>query len=451
MASEVFDRLPPANLEAERAVLGACIIDREALTRVTELLTPEDFYDLNYRDVYTVISELMASNRPPDALMLREELNNRGLFEKLGGQSFIAAIIDSVTSSANAEYHARIVRDKAIHRRLISAGNSIVRMGYDETTDLNQLLEDAERLIFEVSRQRNEANFKSLRDVMGPTFDRIQKAFASDNTGITGVSCGFSGIDRLTSGLQPGALNIIAARPSMGKTALALNMARNVAVKNQLPVLVFSLEMGAEQLALRLLGAEARMNLQELINGTFAQGDWQRLTDAAAVLTSAPLYIDESSVLSTIELKARSRRFKAKHGKLGLIVVDYLQLMSSSRSMDNKQNEVAEISRGLKAIARELDVPVIALSQLSRAVESRPDKKPQLSDLRDSGAIEQDADLVGLLYRESYYAKDQEARNDNTASLNIAKNRNGPTEEINMVFLREYTRFEDMAYGGDNY
>ncbi|MGP1413213.1 MAG: replicative DNA helicase [Pyramidobacter piscolens] len=447
MPDEIFDRLPPSNLDAERAVLGACLLDREALVDVTEFLSPDDFYDLNYRDVFNVIMDMVKSNRPVDMLTLSAELQNRGLLEKLGGQAFLAAVIDSVPTAANAAYHARIVRDKAIHRRLISAGNAIVRMGYDESKDLSELLEDAERFVFEVSRQRNEANFKSLRDVMPSTFNKIEEAFNREDTGITGITSGFIGIDRLTSGLQRGALNIIAARPSMGKTALAMNIARNVAVKAQLPVLVFSLEMGAEQLALRLLGAEARMNLQELVNGSFARGDWKALQDAASILIEAPLYIDDSSILSTIELKARARRFKAKHGELGLIVVDYLQLMNASRTMDSKQNEVAEISRGLKAIARELEVPVIALSQLSRAVESRNEKTPQLSDLRDSGAIEQDADLVALLYRESYYAKDPEGRNDNSASLDIAKNRNGPTDKVKLVFLREYTRFEDMAYG----
>ena len=437
MPDEIFDRLPPSNLDAERAVLGACLLDREALVDVTEFLSPEDFYDLNYRDVFNVIADMVKTSRPVDMLTLSAELQNRGLLEKLGGQAFLAAVIDSVPTAANAAYHARIVRDKAIHRRLISAGNAIVRMGYDESKDLSELLEDAERFVFEVSRQRNEANFKSLRDVMPSTFNKIEEAFNREDTGI----------DRLTSGLQRGALNIIAARPSMGKTALAMNIARNVAVKAQLPVLVFSLEMGAEQLALRLLGAEARMNLQELVNGSFARGDWKDLQDAASILSEAPLYIDDSSILSTIELKARARRFKAKHGDLGLIVVDYLQLMSASRAMDSKQNEVAEISRGLKAIARELEVPVIALSQLSRAVESRNEKTPQLSDLRDSGAIEQDADLVARLYRESYYAKDPEGRSDNSASLDIAKNRNGPTDKVRLVFLREYTRFEDMAYG----
>lgn len=448
MPDEVFDRLPPSNLEAERAVLGACILDREALTDVTEFLSPEDFYDLNYRDVYNVILEMTRSGRPVDMLTLGAELTDRHLLEKLGGQSFLAAIVDSTPTAANAVYHARIVRDKAIHRRLITAGNAITRMGYDESSDISQLLEDAERLIFEVSRTRNESNFRSVAEVMKPTFDRIQEAFSREDSGLTGITSGFSGIDRLTSGLQRGALNIIAARPSMGKTALAMNIARNVAVKTKLPVLVFSLEMGAEQLVMRLLGAEARLNLQDLINGTFAQQDWRTLTEAANVLSESPLYIDDSSILSIVEMKARSRRFKARHGELGLIVVDYLQLMNSSRAMDNKQNEVAEISRGLKAIARELDVPVIALSQLSRAVESRNVKTPQLSDLRDSGAIEQDADLVGLLYRESYYASDLEGRGDNSASLDIAKNRNGPTDKVPLVFLREYTRFEDRAFAG---
>ena len=449
MAGEIFDRLPPSNLDAERAVLGACILDRDALVDVTEFLDGDDFYDLNYRDVFIVIVEMVKNSQPVDMLTLSEELQRRGLLEKLGGQAFLASIVDSVPTAANAEYHARIVREKAIHRRLISAGNAIVRMGYDESKDLNEILEDAERMIFEVSRQRNESSFKRVGDVMKETFEKLEEAFNSENNGITGITSGFSGIDRLTSGLQRGALNIIAARPSMGKTALALNIARNVAVKAGLPVLIFSLEMGAAQLVLRLLGAESRMNLQDLINGTFAQGDWKTLTEAASTLTKAQIYIDDSSILTTIELKARSRRFKAKHGELGLIVVDYLQLMSASRSLDNKQNEVAEISRGLKAIARELEVPVIALSQLSRAVESRNEKTPQLSDLRDSGAIEQDADLVGLLYRDSYYAKDPEAQKDNTASLDLAKNRNGPTDKVRLVFLREYTRFEDMAFGRD--
>ena len=340
------------------------------------------------------------------------------------------------------------MRDKAIRRRLISAGNAIACMGYDESRELCEILEDAERLVFGVSRSRNESKFRSIAEVMKPTFDKIQEAFSNEGDTLTGIDSGFYGINSATKGLQRGALNIIAARPAMGKTALAMNIARNVAVRTKLPVLVFNMEMTAEQLTMRLLGAEARMNLQDLISGTFANTDWRTLQEAASTLIESPIYIDDSSIMTVTEMKASARRLRAKLGDLGLIVVDYLQLMSFSRTMDNRQNEVAEISRGLKTLARELDVPVIALSQLSRAVESRNGKTPQLSDLRDSGAIEQDADVVSLLYRDSYYAQDQDARSDCSASLDIAKNRNGPTDKVPLVFLREYTRFEDQAYSG---
>ncbi len=450
MAQELFDRLPPSNLDAERAVLGSCLIDRDALTDVTELLTPEDFYDLNYREVFQVIASMAREELPVDGLTLSSELQKTGLWEKLGGQAFIASVIESVPTAANAGYHAQIVKEKALHRRLISAGNAIVRMGFSEDRSIDEILEEAERMIFEVSQRRNDATFQSVAEVLGPTFKQIEEAFHREDNSITGITTGFASLDRMTSGLQRGALTILAARPSMGKTALALNIARNVAVKTDLPVLIFSLEMSANQLVQRLLGAEARINIHDLLTGGFPGADFDKLTRAASVLTKAPMYIDDSSLLTTMELKARSRRFKAKFGPLGLIVVDYLQLMSSSKAADNRQQEVAEISRGLKAIARELDVPVIALSQLSRSVELRTDRRPQLSDLRDSGAIEQDADLVALLYRESYYAKDEEDRNNSSAQLDIAKNRNGPTGTVHLVFLREYTRFEDQEWRNFN-
>ncbi|MBP5212198.1 MAG: replicative DNA helicase, partial [Pyramidobacter sp.] len=437
-----------SNLSAERAVLGACLIDRDALVKVTDTLSPDDFYDLNYRDVYNVIVEMTRANKAVDMLTLSAALQDRGMYDKLGGQSFFAAIIDSTPSAANAGYHAGIVRDKAIRRRLISTGNAVARMGYDESKELSELLEDAERLVFAVSRSRNDSKYRSIAEVMKTTFDKIQEAFSREGDAITGIDSGFSGINRVTRGLQRGALNIIAARPAMGKTALAMNIARNVAVRAKLPVLVFNMEMGAEQLTMRLLGAEARMNIQDLISGTFVSGDWRTLQDAASALVESPIYINDSSLMTITEMKASARRLKAKLGDLGLIVVDYLQLMNASRTMNNRQTEVAEISRGLKTLARELDVPVIALSQLSRAVESRVEKTPQLSDLRDSGAIEQDADIVGLLYRDSYYAKDMDANNDISASLFVAKNRNGPTGKVPLVFLRQYTRFEDQAFDG---
>lgn len=442
MSYDLFDRLPPRNLDAERAVLGSSLLDRDALLQITETLVPEDFYDLNHRAAYDVIYEMAREDRPVDSLTFLEELSKRDISEKLGGQAFVASIIDSVPTTANANYHARIVRDKAVLRRLITVGNSIVRMGYAEDREIEELLEDAERSIFEVSRQRNDVDFKRVSDVIGPTFRDIEEKFHATDQTVTGIMTGFTDLDRLTGGLQPGSLNILAARPSMGKTALALNIARNVAVNVNMPVLLFSLEMGADQLVQRLLGSEAGVNIQDLRTGNFIKEDWEKLTNAAGKLTKAPMYIDDSSVLTTMEMRARCRRFKARYNSLGLIVVDYLQLMSMARKIESKQQEVSEISRGLKAIARELEVPVLSLSQLSRAVESRNDKRPQLSDLRDSGAIEQDADLVGLLYRESYYAKDIPiGEQDDTALLDIAKHRNGPTGQVELMFLRQHTRF----------
>nr|WP_321499750.1 replicative DNA helicase [uncultured Dethiosulfovibrio sp.] len=446
MSGQAFDRLPPRNLDAERAVVGSCLMDRDVLIQVTEILSPDDFYDLNYRTAFEILTEMSHDDRPVDSLTFLEELSRKGLSEKLGGQAFVVTVMDSVPTTANADYHARIVRDKAILRRLIAAGSAIVRMGYSEDRDIEELLEDAERSIFEVSRQRNEVNFKRVSEVIGPAFRQIEEQFHRSEQTVTGVMTGFDDLDRLTGGFQPGSLNILAARPSMGKTALALNLARNVAVKSNLPVLIFSLEMGADQLVQRMLGSEARVNIQDLRTGNFAKEDWEKLTAAAGRLTKAPIYIDDSSVLTTTEMRARCRRFKARYNALGMIVVDYLQLMSMARRIESKQQEVSEISRGLKAIARELEVPVLSLSQLSRAVESRTDKRPQLSDLRDSGAIEQDADLVALLYRESYYEKDVAPdQQDDSAVLDIAKHRNGPTGVVHLMFLRQHTRFESKS------
>lgn len=446
MTEGVFDRLPPKNLDAERAVIGSCLMDRDVLVQVTDILSPDDFYDLNYRSAFEVLIAMIGGNRPVDSLTFLEEISRRGLSDKLGGQAFVAAVMDSVPTTANAEYHARIVRDKAILRRLISAGSAIVRMGYSEERELDDLLEEAERYVFEVSRRRNEVNFKKVADVIGPTFRQIEEQFHRTEQTVTGLMTGFEDLDRLTGGLQPGSLNILAARPSMGKTALALNIARNVAVKSDLPVLVFSMEMGAEQLVQRMLGSEARVNIQDLRTGSFANEDWEKLTSAAGRLTKAPIFMDDSSILTTTEMRARCRRFKARYNSLALVVVDYLQLMSMSRRIDSKQQEVAEISRALKAIARELEVPVLAISQLSRAVETRNDKRPQLSDLRDSGAIEQDADLVALLYRGAYYAKDVPPdQQDDSAVLDIAKHRNGPTGVVHLMFLRQHTRFESKS------
>jgi replicative DNA helicase len=445
VGENIYNRVPPSSLEAERAVLGACLVDREALNMVMETLVPDDFYDLNHRLAFDIICDMAQRDKPVDALTFLEESTKRELVEKIGGQPFIAGLVNGVTTTANAEYYALIVKDKSIHRRLISAGNTIVHLGYSEEREVDEILEEAEKAVFEIAQKRNRTNFRPISDVLGKTFQIIETQYRKSDQDVIGFSTGFYQFDRMTGGLQPGSLNIIAARPSMGKTALALNIAQYGGVERKEPILIFSLEMSAEQLVQRMLGSEAKVNIHDIRNGSFAEKDWEKLADAAGRLSQAPLFIDDSSMLSTLEFRARARRFKSRFENLGLIVVDYLQLMSFARRIDSKQQEVAEISRALKGVARELDVPVIALSQLSRAVEQRNEKMPQLSDLRDSGAIEQDADLVMLLYRPGYYdtaASPEEE--DNRATIRIAKHRNGPTGDVNLVFLKEYTRFVNV-------
>lgn len=437
-------RIPPHNLEAEKAVIGACLLERDSLLFVTETLQPDDFYDMRHRKAFDLIFDMAHKDKPVDSLTFMEEAQKTGVFQELGGQPFLAELVDSVTSTANVEYHSHIVREKSVHRKLVQVGGDIIRLGYAEDKDLSEVLDEAERAVFEISQRGGEKIFKHIGEVMGPTFSQIEEMFHKGEP-VTGIETGFVDFDKLTGGLQPGTLNIVAARPSMGKTALALNIAQYAAMKKHSPVLMFSLEMGAEQLVQRMLGAESRINIHDLRTGTFHENSWTELARAAGELAEAPIYIDDSSVLNTMELRARCRRFKAQHKEVGLVVVDYLQLMSMPKRIESKQQEVAEISRALKAVARELEVPVMALSQLSRAVESRNDKRPMLSDLRDSGAIEQDADLVMLLYRPGYYNSDDPEQTDNAAEVILAKHRNGPTGTVHMVFLREYARFVSSA------
>ncbi len=439
MLKNAFERVPPHSLEAERAVLGACLLDRDALLLVTETLSGEDFYETRHRLAFEVILDMARKDKPVDPLTVWEEISRREMADRLGGQGFIAGLIDTVPTIANVEYHTRIVRDKSVHRKLVQVGSDIVKLGYAEDREMEDILDEAERSVFEITRRGGERNFRHIGDILGTAFQQIETHYQQQEP-VTGISSGFIDFDRLTAGFQPGSLNIIAARPSMGKTALALNIAQHAALERKKPVLVFSLEMGGEQLAQRMLASEARVNVHDLRTGTFHESAWEALADAAGRLSQAPIYIDDSSVLSTLELRARCRRFKAKTNDVGMVVVDYLQLMHLPRPTDSKQQEVAEISRALKGIARELDVPIIALSQLSRAVEQRQDKRPQLSDLRDSGAIEQDADLVILLFRPGYYSTNPEEE-DNIAEAIIAKHRNGPTGTVPLVFIREYTRF----------
>lgn len=448
MSEAGYDRIPPHNLEAERAVLGACLLEREALLSVTDSLRGEDFYDPRHRQTFEIMEEMVSRDKAVDSLTFQEELARRSLSERFGGYPFIASLIDTVTTTANIDHHIAIVRDKSIHRGMVRVGNEIVRLGYAEEISYEEALETAEQKVYEIARTGGKAHIRNALDVVTSAFQQIEERIVQ-GAGISGIPTGYKDVDTLTGGFQPGSLNILAARPSMGKTAFVLNIAQNVAVREEVPVLIFSLEMSAEQLAHRLLSSEARVNVRELQQAGCVRDDqWKALTEAAGKLSRAPIFIDDSSVLSTQELRSRCRRFFAKHrGQRGLVIVDYLQLMESTKKTDSKANEVAEISRSLKSVAREFNVPVIALSQLSREVEKRGgDKRPVLSDLRDSGAIEQDADLVAFLYRSAYYEQDQETA-DPTAELGIAKHRNGPTGKVELIFYREYARFENKARG----
>ncbi|HHZ04853.1 replicative DNA helicase, partial [Acetomicrobium hydrogeniformans] len=341
----------PHNLDAERAVLGSCLLDKDAALYVVETLRKEDFYDAVHQLAFEVIADMMQKDKAVDPLTFMEEAKKRGLLERLGGQPFVASLIDTVPTTANVEYHARIVRDKSVHRKMIQVGTYITKLGYAEEVEVDEVLDEAERAVFDVATHGNLVVFKRIGDILNATFRYLEEQFYMGKV-VTGIPSGYIDFDRITGGFQPGSLTILAARPSMGKTALALNIAQHVAIEQKTPVLIFSLEMGAEQLLQRLLAAEARVNIHDMRTGTFPQGDWDILSDAAGKLATAPIYIDDSSFLSTLDLRARARRFKAQHDNLGLIIVDYLQLMSLARRVENKQQEVAEISRSLKGVAR---------------------------------------------------------------------------------------------------
>jgi len=438
-----IDKIPPFNLEAERAVLGACLLEEGAVKTVVERLTPEDFYDPRHRLAFETMREMDRNGSAVDSITFREETAKKDLEERLGGQPFIGALVDAVTTTANIEYHIGIVRDKAVHRGLIRVGGEIAVLGYSEDVGLDEALETAEQKVFEIARSGKTTTVKDARRAVRSAMDEIERKVAS-GMNITGVPTGFTDFDKISGGLQPGGLYILAARPSMGKTALAMNIAQYAAAQEDIPVLIFSLEMSAEQLIQRMLSAESEVNIRELFESrSMVHDKWRKLSEAAGIISRSPIYIDDSSTLNTMDLRGRCRRFFSKHreGK-GLVVVDYLQLMDVAvRSAENRQQQVSEISRSLKGVAREFSVPVLALSQLSRAVETRGgNKRPQLSDLRDSGAIEQDADMVVFLYREAYYAMEADHA-DPTSEAIIAKHRNGATGKVELIFLKEFSKF----------
>ena len=443
----MIDRVPPQNIEAEQAVLGAMMIDKEAISKATEILQENDFYRQDHRAVYQVIVDLFSKNQAVDMVTVTEALKREGKLEDVGGIQFITYLANAVPTAANISYHAKIVEEKSLLRQLISVSTQIAGAGYEGTEDVNSLLDNAERMILGVSERKISRDFAPIKEVVMSAVDRIDELY-NKKGGITGIATGFIDFDHLTSGLQPSDLILIAARPSMGKTALVLNMAQHVAIREKKAVAFFSLEMSKEQLVQRMLCSEASIDSSRLRIGELEDNDWEKLIWAADSLSRAEIFIDDTPGITVMEMRAKARRLKVEHN-LQLIVIDYLQLMQGSgkKSGENRQQELSDISRSLKALARELNVPVIALSQLSRSVESRQVKRPMLSDLRESGALEQDADLVAFLYREDYY--DKETENKNITELIIAKHRNGPVDTVKLFFHKQFTRFANLAKGND--
>ncbi len=442
-------RVPPHSIEAEQSVLGGLLLDNSAWDRAGDLLTDSDFYRYEHKVIYAAIGALVNATKPADVITVFEQMQSLGKAEECGGIVYLNALAQSVPSAANLRRYAEIVRERAVLRKLIEASDEIATNAFNpQGRAVSQILDEAEGRIFKIGEEgsRTKQGFQSMDQLVVQLIDRVTELHENGAEEVTGVRTGFFDLDRMTAGLQAGDLIVLAARPSMGKTAFALNIAENVAVNEGLPVAVFSMEMGASQLALRMVGSLGRINQSNLRTGKLGDDEWGRLSEAVDKLKTASVFIDETAALNSSELRARARRQARQCGKLGLVVVDYLQLMSGSSSSDeNRATEIGEISRGLTALAKELQCPVIALSQLNRSVESRPDKRPMMSDLRESGAIEQDADIIMFIYRDDYYNK--ESKEPGVAEIGIAKQRNGPTGVVKLTFLKPLTRFENLAPG----
>lgn len=433
-------KVPPQNLEAEQSVLGAMMLEPETGSSVFEILQPEDFYRDNHRLIFSAIRELFEKGDPVDLVSVAEILRKQGRLEQVGGIATISEIARSVPSAANVDYYAKLVVEKALLRQLIRATGTIAERGYEPGEEARGLLEEAERLILELSQRRVKDGFSSIRNILLETFEKIEYLYANKGN-LTGIPTFFNELDRMTSGWQPSDLVIIAARPSMGKTALVLNMAQNAAVRASAPVAIFSLEMSKEQLVQRMLCSEAMVDQQRVRTGELLDADWPKLTRAVGPLSDAPIFIDDTVGISIAELRSKARRLKMEQG-LSMIVIDYLQLITVGKKTESRQQEVAQISRSLKGIARELKVPVIALSQLNRGVEQRQDKRPIMSDLLESGAIEADADVISFIYRDEYYHPESEKKG--IAELIIAKHRNGPVGTVELGYLKEFTKFVNL-------
>ena len=438
-----MDRMPPASIEAEQAVLGAMLLKPDAVTTAAEELSADDFYRETHRLIFEAMMELKERTEPVDLVTLTEQLKKADKLAKIGGIPALSLIANSVPTAANVHYHARIVHEKAQLRSLINAATEIAGSAYESADEVEDIMDSAEKRILQVASGKRSKDFVPLQDILLDTLEQIDLRYNNKGS-ITGLPTGFTELDHLTAGLQKSDLILVAARPSMGKTAFTLNIAAHVVLRAKEPVAFFSLEMSKEQLVQRLLCSEGRIDSQRLRVGELEEKEWGDLIDTANRLSAAPLYIDDTPGITVMELRSKARRLKAEHG-LSLIVIDYLQLMQgrASKSGDNRQQEISEISRSLKALARELNVPVIALSQLSRSVESRQIKRPMLSDLRESGSLEQDADIVMFLYREDYY--DPETENKNITEVIIAKHRNGPVDTVDLTFLKQFTKFGNLS------
>ncbi len=443
MSEILMDRVPPHNHEAEQSVLGAIFLEQTALITASEILIPEDFYRISHQKIFQTMLLLSDHGKPIDLVTVTEELSSKKELEDVGGLSYLTELANAVPTAANVGHYAKIVEEKSILRRLIRVATGIVEDGYTREDEVEALLSEAEKKVMEVSSRKNTGDFKHIKDVLVQTYDNIEE-LQNRKGDVTGIPTGFKDLDRMTAGFQRNDLIIVAARPSVGKTAFALNIAQNVAIRARENVAIFSLEMGAEQLVMRLLCAEGNIDAQNLRTGALTTEDWGKLTMAMGSLSNSGIYIDDTPGVRVSELRAKCRRLAQEHG-LGMILIDYLQLIQGSgKPGENRQQEVSEISRSLKGLARELKVPVIALSQLSRGVEQRQDKRPMMSDIRESGSIEQDADIVAFLYRDDYYDKESESKN--MIEIIIAKQRNGPTGTVTLAFKKEFNKFINIDW-----
>ena len=435
--------IPPQSLEAEESLLSAILIDNSTLFDILDILNPDDFYRSAHQKIFSAIVDLFARNEPVDLVTLTNILRESGTLEGIGGATYLAALVNEVPLAVNAQHYAKIIHDKACLRRLIEKANAITKQCFEDRGNVAEIIDFAESSIFEISENKIKPAFYPISKIIEDNIDTLEERQGNKSL-VTGVPTGFSDLDSLTSGFQKSDLIILAGRPSMGKTALALNIAKNVAVDSNLPVAIFSLEMAKEQLSMRMLCSEARIDSARIRSGFFSKNDWVMLTDAAGVLSEAPIFIDDSADISALEIRAKARRLKMDKD-IGLIIIDYLQLMKTRGSAERRDLEISEISRALKILAKELDLPVVALSQLNRKLEERSDKRPLLSDLRESGALEQDADVVAFIYRDEVYNRDENNPNRGTAEILLKKQRNGPTGDIKLKFFDSYTRFENLS------